>query len=180
MLGTYWFHIRQSNVLKLKHMKKKNLPFLVLFLFFSTMIVGYGCSSGKKNGKKDQKMETAKQDTARSQKQSMKDFKKMSPDHAAVKGRVLMFNENKPEGAVIKIDEVLGYGSGTPMLAAGQEINVSLSNTASSDTTKGTDINSMLTSGKSMIFVLSHIGQHLVMGSSKKNLPEWRIENIEQ
>jgi hypothetical protein len=140
------------------------------------MIAGYGCSSGKKSNKQDKKTE----DTTSSQKMEVKDFKKMSPDHVAIKGHVLMFNENKPEEAVIKIDEVLGYGSGTPMLAAGQRISASVSDVISSDSTKETDIKAMLTSGKGMIFILNHVGGQLVMGTPKKAQPTWRIQTIQQ
>ena len=161
-------------------MQKKNIPVLTLMLVFVTMIAGYGCSSSKKNNKKDNKTELAQQDTTGSQKMEVKDFKKMSPDHVAIKGHVLMFNETKPEEAVIKIDEILGYGSGTPMLAAGQRISASASDVISSDSTKKTDIKAMLTSGKGMIFILNHVGGELVMGTAKDSQPVWRIQTIQQ
>lgn len=163
-------------------MQKKNVPVIALILILTGIIAGYGCSSSKKNQKQDKKSETAMQDSTGKSSNDLEKFKKMSPDHVAIKGHVLMFNENKPEEAIIKINQILGYGSGTPMLAAGQRIRASITNSTASDTTKGTDIKAMLTSGKTMIFILNHAGEKMIMTPSKTKQPqpEWRIQSIQQ
>jgi len=158
-------------------MQNNKVSIVAIALVLVAFIAGYGCSSSKKNGKQDVKSEAA-QDTT-NQMNDMTQYKHMSPDHVAIKGHVLMYNENKPEGAVIKIDEVLGYGSGAPMLAAGQQINASISSATVSDTTGGTDIKSLLTSGNTLIFILNHSGGKM-MGAPQNASAAWRIQTIKQ
>ncbi len=159
-------------------MQNNKVSIITITMMFGVFVVGYGCSSSKKNGKEEAKTEAASQDTT-NQMNHMTQYKHMSPDHVAIKGHLLMFNENKPEEAVIKIDEVLGYGSGAPMLAAGQQINASISNAAVSDTTKGTDIKALLTSGDTLIFILNHSGGKM-MGAPQNASSAWRIQTIKQ
>lgn len=159
-------------------MQKKKLPIIILMSVFTAVISVYSCSSSRKDHKQDKNTEMMKQDSVANQKYGGKNFKRMPPGQVAVKGHVIMFNENRPEEAVIKIDQILGYGSSTPMLAKGQQISASISNASVSDTTQGTDNRSLLTSGNIMIFILNHTGGGVVMGPAQKAPPAWRIQTI--
>ncbi len=108
-------------------------------------------------------------------------YKKMPPGQAAVRGHVLLFNENKPADAVIEIDQVLGYGPATPMLATGQQVRAIIPSFSAADTTKISQEKRLIISGKTHIFILRHTGGKMLTGhkEKEKQAPAWLIQNVQ-
>lgn len=98
---------------------------------------------------------TAQQDTnSKKDSTAVRVGEDLAPGRALIQATVL--SESGGKRLVVTIDEVLGYGSSTPMLAVGAELNINVDNTLQNDKIskgdlhKGKNITLLIASRSSM------------------------------